>query len=672
MLVPLGGHKDFISNFGFNNDTLARVIGLAKHQSDDEQFSPQRALAELRELYEQTETAEAEAKVGFPLSSNVEQLSRLVNLNETECRILEFATLLHSEKLLDDTADWIGYLSSTKVVSTVATLLGLPEGDVRAAFKSHSILSQSGLVAIDHRGAMTLRAKIDLLSEDFADTMRSVTEVDPVALLKGTVSAVPPASLSLQDYEHVGPSLKILIPYLRQASSCQRVGVNFLIHGPPGVGKSQLARILPNELGLQTFEVSSEDCDGDPINGERRLRAFRAAQSFFGKQRGLIIFDEVEDVFNDGEDGPGRRGGAQARKAWMNRMLEQNPVPCIWLTNSIRGFDPAFIRRFDMVVEVTVPAKAQRHKILTNYCGSLISEGQLARISEVETLAPAVVERAASVVRVIADSLTTEERCSALEQLLSSTLEAQGHQRLRGLNDANQLPETYAPEFINSDADLELVARGIDNARTARLLLAGPPGTGKTAYGRWLARQLSMPIIVKRASDLMSKWVGESERNIAAAFEQARLDNALLLVDEIDSFIQDRRGASRGWEVAMVNEWLTQLESFSGVFVASTNLMDGIDTAAIRRFDLKVKFDFLKSGQARLLFERHCKQIGLDDIGASASDRVANLSALTPGDFAAVVRQHRFRPLRSAADFASALAKETHFKVAAKAKIGFI
>lgn len=93
---------------------------------------------------------------------------------------------------------------------------------------------------------------------------------------------------------------------------------------------------------------------------ERRLRAYRAAQSFFGRRRALILFDEVEDVFDDGDSLFGRKSTAQRRKAWVNRALEQNAVPALWLSNSISGIDPAIMRRFDMVIEVPVPPREQR------------------------------------------------------------------------------------------------------------------------------------------------------------------------------------------------------------------------------------------------------------------------------------------------------------------------
>jgi SpoVK/Ycf46/Vps4 family AAA+-type ATPase len=258
-----------------------------------------------------------------------------------------------------------------------------------------------------------------------------------------------------------------------------------------------------------------------------------------------------------------------------------------------------------------------------------------------------------------------------LEQLIEGTLAAQGHPSLR-TGDANRLPAWYDPAFINADADLAGIANAMKRTRSARLCLFGPPGTGKTAYGRWLAEQLGMPLLVKRASDLLGPFVGMNEQLVAEAFREAEHENAVLLVDEVDSFLRDRSGARQSWEASLVNEMLTQMEAFPSVFVASTNLMDGLDPAALRRFDLKVKFDFLKPVQAAELLRRHCDRLGLA-MPDGLEERVRrHLRLITPGDFAAVMRQQRFRPSTGFDAFFSALQAECMLKADARPAIGFI
>ncbi len=670
ILVPLGGHKEFVHPLGFSNDVIAEKVGLGEWiDSRSCDFDPATVRRELRELHRVAEKKFAKAEAPACLRDNVARLAELVGLTEADCRILEFAVLIQNERLLDDTADWLGNLSSVKVFHALAALLDLPEVVVRASLSAQSVLGRSGLVTIERSGASTLRCKLDLLSEHFADQIVS-NEADPVTLLRDMVAPASPGQFSMIDFEHIAPSLSILRPYLKRAFESARRGVNVLLHGAPGTGKNELTRAIGSELGCELFEVASEDSDGDPIGGERRLRAFRAAQSFFGQRRALLVFDEIEDVFNDGNPLFGRRSAAQTCKAWVNRMLEDNPAPTLWLSNSIRGLDSAFIRRFDMVIELPIPPKKQRERIIRVACPGLFDDRAIARLAETEELAPAVVTRAAAVVDAIRQDLGRAEAAKAIELLIGSTLEAQGHTVVRA-NAVTRLPEVYDPVFINADADLGAVAAGLGRNRSGRLCLFGPPGTGKTAYARWLAEGMGVPLLVKRASDILSKWVGDDEKNVARAFRQAEQDGAILLMDEVDSFLQDRRGAVNSWEVTLVNEMLTQMEAFPGIFIASTNLMDGLDQASLRRFDLKVKFDFLRPDRAWELLQRHCRSLSLEMPAQDLRPQLACLANLTPGDFAAVVRQHQFRGIESATDLIAALQAECAVKEGARNAIGF-
>lgn len=673
LLVPLGAHREFIQRAGFANDALAHVLGLGEYvDPEDLDFDPHLVRSQLRKLHQEIEGTYRDVDSNMPilLGSNIARLASLVGLSELDCSILAFVVMLKNERLLDDTADWLGSLSAAKVFLVLSVLLDYSEAEVRDALSPQGVLAQSGLVSVDRGCSMTLSGKLDLLSDTFADHIVS-SDADPVCLLRDTVIRAGSAHLGLDDYRHVQASLRVLEPYLRRALSDGRKGVNVFVYGPPGTGKSQLAKVLARELGSELFEVASESGDGDPINGERRLRAYRAAQSFFSQRRTLILFDEVEDVFNDGDGLFGRKSTAQTRKAWINRTLEANPVPTFWLSNTARGLDGAFLRRFDMVLELPVPPREQRARIIERACAGLLDVRGVDRVAESEELAPAIVTRAASVVQAVRQELGPEGAATAMELLIGNTLEAQGHKPI-ARPDPGRMPEIYDPAFVHADADLAGLATGLARTRAGRLCLYGPPGTGKTAYGRWLAEQLETPLHVVRASDLISKWVGESEQNIARAFRQAAQDAAVLLIDEVDSFLQDRRGAERSWEVSLVNEMLTQMESFPGVLLASTNLMDDLDQAALRRFDLKVKFHYLKPSQAWELLGRQCEWLGLPAPSADLQARLGRLEMLTPGDFAAVMRQHGFRPLMSSSDLVAALEAECAVKDGMKSTIGFL
>ena len=673
ILIPMGALKRLVDG-SIGNHEIFISLGVGDPELDNLTDAERYKLLQPRvaAAWRKAESVAARARSPEVLRNNLDRLAAAFGFDATDIRLLEWSCLVSTSSVLSEVVSALGNVTTHAAMEALANILGLPRSKVQLALGRSGALIQSGMLSLEPGDSRGLGNKISLLDQSVVDALY-VPDASPLQLIRKTVRKAPPPRLTLDEYPHLERDLVTLLPYLRKASEERRAGVNVLLYGPPGTGKTELARTLAQELGSELLEVVSEDDDGDLIDAAERVQAYTAAQRVLARSQSMLLFDECSDAFAD--RGPGawmRSRGRPPRggKAWFNQTLEHNPVPTFWLTNDPSTMDSALLRRFDMVLEMGVPPRSVRHKIAKTRCGTIASPATVELLAECEVLAPAVLDRAANVVAALASERVGGPADATLLRLINQTLRVQGHAEIR-TQDPARLPEIYEPALVNSDADLQLLTEGIARSGSARLCLYGPPGTGKSAYARWLAKSLGRNLLLRRASDLVSMWVGQTERNIADAFRAADLDGAVLVIDEVDGFLRDRRGAQRSWEVTEVNEMLTQMESFAGVFVATTNLLDGLDPASLRRFDLKARFDYLRAEQAAELLRRHCRALQIDAPQDADVVRVSQLATLTPGDFAAVARRHAFHPFAKAGPMLDALAIECSLKSGGRQPIGF-
>ena len=670
ILLDLNGHRDFLDSMrGITDDTIAYFLGLDKFVDEYEDKDKKEIFKIMKDRLEVLESVES---LKFPkiLKQNIKKVTKLITLNRVEKDILFFTIYLKYFDVMDGATRMLSDLSSDRLVTTLSVLLDHKASKVKAALSPQGKLAQSGLVTVDRDGSNSLLNKLDILSRDFADKMMNLNG-DIEEMIRDSVRKCTSSELSVSDFNHLENDMALLVPYLDSAISKQQSGVNILFYGRPGTGKTELTKAIAKELNKEIYEVSYADEDDEPISGDKRLKAYKVAQSFFCNSNVLIMFDEIEDVVGDDNSMNFFAPPKQSNKGWMNRILESNKIPAIWITNDVHSMDPAIIRRFDMSIEVPIPPKAKRKEIIEKDCGEILSEKSIDKIAKNEAIAPALVTRAAKVVNSIADSSADKDK--AFESILNNTLKAQGYPKIQDKIE-EVLPKSYDPSYINTDTDLKELAKGIKKHPNARICLYGVPGTGKSAFGKWIAQYTDKPFVLKKGSDLISMWVGGTEKNIANAFREAKEESAVLVFDEVDSFLQDRRGAKNSWEVTQVNEMLVQMENFNGIFIATTNLMSGLDQASLRRFDMKLEFGYLKPKQAWKLFVDECKVLKIDiSDKEQTKKKVQSLTKLAPGDFAAVRRQSRFRPLTSADMFLDRLVEEVTVKDgSAEMKMGFL
>jgi SpoVK/Ycf46/Vps4 family AAA+-type ATPase len=671
LLIPLGGRKKIFNEHHCIEDEVLHELGLS-HLLEAQEFSARECKQALQKMHSALNPCSVTAiPTQTQLARNIRWLGKIVGLNKTEQAILHLRVIasrhLPLRKCLLSLGQVIDLLYAANIFGL---LLDVDEAEVEQALKPGARLIRTGLISIPTK-LDDLMDKISILP-GLADNLFSGYD-NPYAMFRDNFTHSSAAKLTTQDYPHLAEDIVLLKNYLSEALEKKREGVNVLIYGTPGSGKTEFVKMLVKEIGHPLFEIATEDSDGNPIRRANRFRSFRLSQHILASNESqpLVLFDEVEDVFKIGEDEKeSKEGNSSGMKGWINKLLEENQVPSFWLSNNLRCLDNAFIRRFDYVIELNAPPRSVRSKILDQYLDGIdVSTAWKSGMAEHEYLNPAVVERAAKVIEVAKQKQPELHAEKALERILGNTLEALGLSR--SPRNTVQCVTDYRLDILNTDCNLLDVCDGLREHGEGRLCLYGPPGTGKSAFGRYLAEALDRPLMMRRASDILSLYVGVAERNMAKMFRDATEENAVLLLDEADTFLRDRNGATRSWEVSEVNEMLTQMESFEGIFIASTNLMGSLDAAALRRFDMKVKFDYLKPEQAWQLFLDTAAKLQLE-VSEMDCAKLTKLVLLTPGDFANVVRQSRLRKIESTQELIDRLIAECQVKPEGmKQAIGF-
>ena len=444
-----------------------------------------------------------------------------------------------------------------------------------------------------------------------------------------------------EDLDHVKGLLK------RKAQT----PTHLLLYGPPGTGKSSFAGGLAKKLGIDSYLIAKDD---DNRSKNRRASIFACLNMTNGGDGSLIVIDEADNILNTQMSWFFR--GETQDKGWLNFLLEQPGARMIWITNDIDMIEDSVLRRFAFSLHFKPFNKRQRillwENVLTrNKAIRYFNHDDIEGFARNHKVSAGVIDMA------VKKAMETRSRSKKkIQRAIVRGLEA--HQTLINGGqkplDKTQIEENFSLDGLNIKGNIgtmmdqlnrfDAYLRNNANGKPLNFncLFHGPPGVGKSELAKYIGHSLDRELITKRVSDIQSMWVGESEKNIRRAFEEAEQEEAVLVFDEADSLLFSRDRAVRSYETNMTNEFLTQMESFKGIMICTTNRLKDLDSASIRRFQEKLGFGYLNSDGNLVFYKRFFRDLVHAELQPGDQARLEQISNLAPGDFKIVRERYSF------------------------------
>lgn len=550
-------------------------------------------------------------------------LGRLFGLDASALEVCALAFCMENFSEVDNYLQHTLEIDNFQNIHIRATLLNLSVPQYR---KIHASLKNMGILDTSY-GSFTLTENVDeAIREDACKTLKMKF-----------CKPLKPTSVKLSQFRIDEADVNYVVSLLRSAS---RDPLHILLYGVPGSGKSSFASALAQELDLPAWLVPCEDDDSPEARRVALAACLKLAERHPG---GFVLVDEAERLLDT--DGSFESGSSQ--KAWLNELLERKGVRVIWISNQVHHIDQAVRRRFSYSIYFDELRTDERRQMWLMTAERLHVRKKLTEkwLDHFVATYPVPVATIENAIRQAKNMKQSKQLCENMDSYLASQMCLRHDGRWTAKKDSALAG--YDPAAICTATPPDTLMRKIERLITTRetmhgmgsILFWGPPGTGKTAFARHIARSFKLDCKFYKASDILGPYVGQTEANIADMFAQAGKDT-LLLVDEVDSFIAARDGAQHSWEQTMVNEFLTQLDGFEGICVCTTNFRNILDLAAMRRFSYKIEFTYAKAQQLRLLYSHILQPLVGSDPDETFLKRLCARKTLTPGDFHTVRMQY--------------------------------
>ena len=569
--------------------------------------------------------------------SSVQFAVDTLKLSEDEAKVLQVAFRMQSIKELYAVCNDFFRNDDFTRFDMYSKCSGKSQKEIRMLLKNDQKLKAYGL--IDSDGDMDEDAMDAIYEKDmrlyFTDIVRN----------EKSVKAYETNSFSVSEEQ-----TDVAVQLLKSKNAC-----NILLYGAPGAGKTEYAKALIKQAGLKMttykneLEVSGED-DAD-AKALSRLNCYLSLK----KEDSVLVVDEAENVLQTREFSFFGMSLSSSQKGTVNKMLETSENKCIFIVNYTTEMDESTLRRFTYSIKFQAMPKETLRSIAAEKLKPVnmpaILKNDILDMCGKYKITGASVD---NVVKAISSLDYQKGKEDKVRKDIKSVLEANSSLLYGKTKMRDAVKKSYDLSVLNTSVSAAEIIEMLktaelykkenqneENSEGVRMLFYGLSGTGKTELARYISTVLGKPLLLKRCSDLLGPYVGQTERLIAEAFEEAETTDSILLFDEADSFFADRAGAKQSWERTQVNEFLTQMEEFSGICICTTNLRKIMDPAMQRRFHIITEFKALNEDGITTLLKSFFGKYKFND---GQIQELAKFNTVTPGDFGSLKNKMRFIP----------------------------